>query len=90
MTPHQKATALARDSVCLVCGTTPCEPCHIKHRGMGGKNAGWEAEEWVPLCRKCHDKFDARNGASLGCQEQTRIVRYIVSVRSREWKLLNS
>jgi hypothetical protein len=53
---------------------------------MGGAKAGWEVNEWVPLCRKCHDKFDARNGVSAGCQEQTRIARYIVSVRGPSWQ----
>jgi hypothetical protein len=43
----------------------PSEPCHYgKHRGMGGKSAGWEPQEWVPLCRRCHDRLDKRNGAS--------------------------
>ena len=83
---HREATALAAESKCLCCGTTPCEPCHLKHRGMGGGNAGWEIEEWWPGCRVCHDKFDARNGVSLHCQEQTRIARYIVSVRARDWQ----
>lgn len=84
---HRKMTLLCRDEECLVCGSVPCEPCHLKHRGMGGANAGWRLEEIVPLCRGCHDKFDARNGASEHATEQTRIVRYVVSVKSRAWHL---
>ena len=87
MTLHQKATLLARESTCLVCGTTPSEPCHIVHRGLGGAKAGWDIEEWIPLCRVCHNLIDARNGVSAGEQEKTRIARYVVSVRARAWQL---
>jgi len=83
---HSQATALARESKCLVCGTTPCEPCHLHHRGMGGAKAGWSVEEIVPLCRKHHDELDGRNGASFSAQEMSRITRYIVSVRARDWQ----
>ena len=86
MTPHQKATLLARESACLVCGTTPSEPCHTVHRGMGGAKAGWEANEWVPLCRKHHDEYDKRLGVSALATEHTRITKYIVSVRGPEWQ----
>jgi len=89
MTPHQKATLLARESACLVCGTTPSEPCHTTHRGMGGAKAGWEVSEWVPLCRKHHDELDARNGVSALATEHTRITRYIVSVRANDWQRAN-
>jgi hypothetical protein len=83
---HKEATALAAESHCLVCHATPCEPCHTTHRGMGGAKAGWEAHEWVPLCRKHHNELDARNGVSARCTEQTRITRYIVNVKARDWQ----
>jgi hypothetical protein len=89
---HKQATALAGESSCLVCGTTPCSPCHWpRHRGSGGRFENeWDPENWIPACRKCHDKMDARNGASLGCQEQTKIVRYIVSVKGPAWQRAHS
>jgi 5-methylcytosine-specific restriction endonuclease McrA len=86
---HQKMTKLCGESSCLVCGDSPCEPCHIRHRGMGGANSGWDIEDIVPLCRQCHNVFDARNGASKGQVERTRVVRYIVTARAREWQLAN-
>jgi hypothetical protein len=86
VTAHQDATRKAAESKCLVCGTTPCEPAHHPvHRGMGGGKAGWGDHEWVPMCRKHHDELDARNGASEHAAEQTRITRYIVNVRARDW-----
>lgn len=79
---------LCRDEECLVCGSTPCEPCHWPtHRGMGGGNAGWDVEEIVPLCRKCHDKLDGRNGASKKASEESRVTRYIVSVKAHAWQV---
>jgi hypothetical protein len=85
---HKEATTLARDSRCLVCGTTPCSPCHWpRHRGSGGRFENeWDVEHWVPLCTPCHSKLDARNGVGLGCQEQTKITRYIVNVKARDWQ----
>jgi len=86
---HREATALAAESKCLCCGTTPCEPCHWPvHRGSGGRFENeWDVDHWVPLCRLCHNRLDARNGVSAYEQEKTRIVRYIVSVRAPEWRL---
>lgn len=29
---------------------------------MGGGHAGWDVREWVPLCYKCHEILDHRQG----------------------------
>ena len=86
---HREATALAAESKCLACGTTPSEPCHWPvNRGSGGRFENeWDPSVWVPLCRKHHSELDKRNGVSAYEQEKTRIVRYIVSVRAPEWHL---
>jgi hypothetical protein len=87
---HKRLTELCKGQKCLVCGTSPCEPCHLVHRGMGGGKAGWSIEEIVPLCRKHHDELDARNGVSPAQSEQTRITRYIVKAKARDWQRANS
>lgn len=66
---HTKATIECRDHICVLCQRTPCEPAHWKpgrsgHRGMGSGKAGWGPEEWIPLCRHCHDLIDGRLGVS--------------------------
>ena len=79
---HRIATREARELRCLVCGQYGCEPCHFpKHRGMGGYNAGWEAHEWVGLCRSCHDLVDGRRGVSSVVERQRRIA--IASIERR-------
>ena len=85
---HKQATKLAAESHCLVCGTTPSEPCHWpRHRGSGGRfENDWDPSVWVPLCRKHHDEESSRNGVSALATEHTRITRYIVSVRGPEWQ----
>jgi hypothetical protein len=35
-----------------------------RHRGMGGGKAGWDRNEWIPLCADCHDLCDRRAGVS--------------------------
>jgi hypothetical protein len=89
---HKQATALAAESKCLVCGTSPCSPCHWpRHRGSGGRfDNEWDVEHWVPLCKKHHDELDARNGVSPAQSEQTRITRYIVKAKARDWQRANS
>jgi len=50
-----------RQRPCLICGGSPtCYAHWPKHRGMGGKNAGWAYNEGVPLCFRCHERLDAR------------------------------
>lgn len=83
---HKAMTALCKEEKCLVCGTSPCEPCHIKHRGMGGANSGWEVEDIWPGCRRCHDQYDKRNGASKAATEKTRIAHYIVHAKAPDWQ----
>ena len=51
-----------RERRCLIpgCHGETCF-CHWpKHRGMGGRNAGWAYDEGVPLCRIHHDRLDGR------------------------------
>lgn len=77
---------MAGESDCLGCCTTPCEPAHFPtHRGMGGAKAGWEPWEWVPLCRKCHDALDRRNGVSERCQLDTHFVVEMIGMRRAAW-----
>ena len=85
---HKEATALAAESKCLACGTTPSEPCHWPvNRGSGGRFENeWDPSVWVPLCRKHHSELDKRNGTSSSASEATRITTYIVSVRVRDWQ----
>ena len=89
---HKDATLLARESPCIVCGTTPSEPCHWpRHRGSGGRFENeWDPQHWVPLCRKCHDYLDSRSGVSALATEHTRITRYIISVRGPSWQRAHS
>jgi len=73
---HRTASRIAFESDCLVCGATPCEPCHYPtHRGMGGAKAGWTNAEWVPLCRYHHDLVDGRLGVSPFIEEQRRLAK---------------
>lgn len=66
---HKQATELAKKLSCVGCLTRPCEPCHYPtHRGMGGAKAGWEIDEWVPLCRHHHDILDRRSGSDVDRQ----------------------
>ncbi len=87
MNPHEEMTALCRDENCLVCGRYGCEPCHWpKHRGMGGRNAGWSVEEIVPLCRLCHDRLDRRNGVSREESFKSDLVLAIVAKKAEQWR----
>jgi hypothetical protein len=62
---HRIASHEARQMSCLICGRSPCEPCHWpRHRGLGSAHAGWSRSEWVGLCRRCHDTVDGRLGVS--------------------------
>lgn len=36
---------------CLVCGVSPCDPCHVKSRGAGGGDEWWNI---FPACRRHH------------------------------------
>ncbi len=50
-----------RGRPCLICGSP--ETCFAHwpvHRGMGGGKAQWKYNEGIPLCRRCHDRLDAR------------------------------
>lgn len=52
---------LYRERPCLLCGGSPtCFAHYPRHRGMGGKNAGWGYNEGVPLCDRHHKQLDAQ------------------------------
>lgn len=36
---------------CAACGSSPCDPAHIRSKGAGGHD---ERDNLVPLCRRCH------------------------------------
>jgi len=83
---HHIATKLAFESACLLCGTSPCMPCHWpRHRGLGGGHAGWERHEWVPLCGPCHSLVDHRTGVSKAIEAQRRLaIDTLIRVTARE------
>ena len=85
---HRAATALAAQCACLACGAPPPSmPCHWPvHRGLGGGKAGWDIEEWVPLCWRCHEALDRRNGASEAAQRETRRVGDRVAAEAMKWR----
>jgi hypothetical protein len=77
---HKEATAAAAEMECLLCGDSPCEPCHYPtHRGMGGAKAGWDEDEWVPMCRFHHDALDKRNGVSDHSAHQSMMAQKAAS-----------
>jgi len=39
---------------CVICGSSPCDPSHIKTRGSGGGDDEWNV---VPMCRWHHFKW---------------------------------
>ena len=80
---HRRATVDAMFERCLLCHRDGCVPAHWpRHRGMGAGHAGWDPEEWVPLCRECHDLVDGR----LGRQAARRRARERLAVRAEEWQ----
>ena len=83
---HHIASKLAFESECLLCGTSPCSPCHWPvHRGIGGAKAGWERHEWVPLCGPCHSLIDRRAGVSKHIEAQRRLaIDTLIRVTARE------
>jgi len=84
---HRRATALAGGSPCLSCGRpAPSLPAHYpRHRGMGGGHAGWDFEEWLPLCFNCHEALDGRNGLSEEASLTSEHVRYVCGLRAPFW-----
>jgi hypothetical protein len=85
---HTEATKAAAQEDCLSCyAPAPSEPAHYpKHRGMGGASAGWEPTEWVPLCRRCHDRLDRRNGVSAVAIYQSEAVRDALEAQIPAWR----
>lgn len=90
---HRKATALAAKCRCLNCNAPAPSVCaHFPvHRGMGGANAGWSTDEWVPLCGEpggCHDILDRRNGASSDAVRLSAAVRARVTRLAPAWRTM--
>lgn len=44
---------IIRNKTCVVCGSFPTEPAHIKSRGAGGDDA---IDNLMSLCRRCHSE----------------------------------
>lgn len=40
-----------RNQICLICGTWPCDPTHVRSRGAGGHDVDFNV---APLCRFHH------------------------------------
>ena len=47
----KKLLAVIKNSKCIICGISPSDPDHIKHRGSGGEDT--PINLW-PLCRSHH------------------------------------
>lgn len=86
---HKAASLLAADERCLACHQrAPSEPCHWPtHRGMGGGKAGWDVDEWVPLCRRCHDILDGRAGVASRFEKEKQTIVFLIqnALRRGEW-----
>jgi hypothetical protein len=52
---------------------------------MGGKSSGWEPQEWVPLCRRCHDRLDKRNGVSTNARYVHEVTRALIEKGRPAW-----
>jgi hypothetical protein len=55
-TPEQRAKV--RERACVVCSNGPCDPAHLVDRSLA-PSAGDDRRAVVPLCRRCHDLYDA-------------------------------
>lgn len=81
---HRLATQSAQGARCEVCGAFGCVPAHYPtHRGMGGGKAGWEPDEWIPLCVHHHDLIDKRLGVSARIEAE-RLAAILVIEAERE------
>lgn len=62
----QKILQKVRESPCLICGTTPSDPHHLRivghQRGLGIKNGD---DFTVPLCRKHHEELHSFGSEAL-------------------------
>jgi hypothetical protein len=50
---------------------------------MGGGKAGWEPDEWIPLCVHHHDLIDKRLGVSARIEAE-RLAAILVIEAERE------
>jgi len=71
------------EGACRACGATGVlESAHLWPRSLGG---GQEPDGIVPLCRLCHEQFDAHRlniGHVLSTREQAELVRQSGSIGS--------
>jgi len=49
--------ALIKTLNCVVCGATPCDNAHL-HGSKAGMGRKGPYTDIVPLCRKCHTRYD--------------------------------
>lgn len=52
---------------------------------MGGAKAGWEPTEWVPLCRRCHERLDRRNGVGSTERYLSDVTRALIEQARLAW-----
>lgn len=53
---------------------------------MGGANAGWSIDEWVPLCDRCHKVLDRQNGANQAAVRDSANIEACVRQRAPVWR----
>ena len=75
--PMKKYLQWIREQDCMMCGTTPCDPHHIKGRG-NFSGVGMKAPDLLvmPLCRRCHG--DMHSNPSLWEDQWEYIVRTLL------------
>jgi hypothetical protein len=67
---------------CVACGSTKLvDPCHTGPHGLNQKSSDLSC---IPLCRKCHDQFDAdpKGFARLHCLKIPALIQRF----NRLWK----
>lgn len=76
-----------REQNCIVCGTHPVDPHHLKSRGSGGDDY-----TCVPLCRTCHSvyhsdgltRFQEKFNVNVYQDAMMYLIRFLRSVQSEE------
>lgn len=67
---------------CASCGKTwGIDPCHTGPHGLNQKSSDYSA---IPLCRKCHDKFDS--GPALFAAARGLDVPALIQMFNRFWE----
>ena len=61
------------DIMCEYCGKRRMvDVNHIDPRGMGGSKTRDNPEDLIGVCRKCHDKFEAKLISKKDCWEKVK------------------